>query len=257
MKRLINIFKSLFFFHFAPDNHVSPVLRLGRYHRVDGPGFFWTIPLLEQALSPVKTGLHVGNFSFTETLSQDNIPFTVRMTVLFSFKPQSALKTAAAQLVLEGDDLLQLIVKEYTSQGLRRLTAKFKAEKLSSGEARFSIEQNLARFLLAELRALGLAPLANGGILIKEVVGHDKFRRAMLDAKRLDANLQVVTSYHAVGNLIQQAIQAGFVTSLEELDGNLTLLSTLAPLESIHPSYSMKLNQMPMVQNRQHTRNGH
>ena len=256
MSWLIRFLQSLLFVHFAPDNHVRPVRRLGRYHRVAGSGYFLTFPLVERVLPPVKTSIYVGDFFFGEILSQDNVPFTLKATILFTFNPKLALKEAAAQLVQGGDQLLQLIVQEYANQGLRRLTSRFKAEKLSAGEARFLIEWNLSRFLTTEMRALGLAPLKNGGILVKEITAHEKFRRAMLDARRLEANLQVVTSYHAVGDLIRQAIQAGFVAGLDEMDGNLTLLSTLSPLESIDPTYALDIHQAPVVQNGARVRNG-
>ena len=257
MRALVGLIKSLKFLHFAEDNHVIPVFRLGRYHRAGGPGFFWTIPLLERTLPTVKTSIYVGDFYFEELLSQDNIPFSLKATVLYTFDPKSAIPAAAAQLVQGGDSLLHVIVRDYANQGLRRLAAKFKAEDLSSSEARFKIERNLTRFLTAEMRALGLAPLKNGGVLLKEVIGHEKFRRAMLDVKRLDANLQVVTSYQAVGDLIQQAIQAGFVSNLEELQGNLTLLSTLSPLESVQPQQSFDIHQaLPHVNGRHFHQNG-
>ena len=51
----------------------------------------------------------------------------------------------------------------------------------------------------------------------------------------LKAILNVLARY-PVGDLIQQAIQAGFVTGLEDLEGKLTLLSTLSPLEAMRSS---------------------
>ncbi len=256
MKWLIRILGKLVGIHFAPDNHVVPVVRLERYHRVEGPGFFWIIPLLERTLSPVKTSIYVGNFIFEEILTRDNVPFKVKMTVLFTFKPVTALKSAAAVLVRGGEDLLKLIVKDYTSQGLRRLAAKFDAEELGGHIAMSTIERNLGRSLTAEMRALGIAPLKSGGILIKEAVAPEKFKRGVLNARRLEAILQALTRY-PVGDLIQQAIQAGFVTGLEDLESELTLLSTLSPLERVYPPYPRDIHGMP-VSPREHSRwNGH
>ena len=98
MKWLVQLFKSLFVIHFTPDNQTTPVLRWGRYHRVRGSGFFMTWPLIERTLSPVKTSIHVGNFYFEEVLSRDNIPFTIQMTILFTFKPDNALKSAESRV---------------------------------------------------------------------------------------------------------------------------------------------------------------
>ena len=76
MKRLCSFLGRLVGIHFAPDNHVVPVLRLEQYDCVKGPGFFWIMPLLERTLPAVKTSLYVGNFYFEEVLSKDNIPFS-------------------------------------------------------------------------------------------------------------------------------------------------------------------------------------
>ena len=188
-------------------------------------------------------------------MSRDNVPFRIQMTVLFSFNPASALKNAAAVLVRGGDNLLQIIVRDYTSQGLRRLAAKFKADELCSQPAMSMIERNLTRFLIAEMRVLGLAPLKSGGLLIKETIPPEKFERGMVEARRLEMTLQVLAGYPRE-SLIQQATQVGLVTGLEELKGNLNLFSTLAPLESLYPA--LGIHQIPhLIRNGQHRQNGH
>jgi regulator of protease activity HflC (stomatin/prohibitin superfamily) len=255
MKGLIAMLGRIVGIYFTPDNHATPVLRLGRYHRVEQPGFCWKIPILEQALPPVKTSLHVGNFTFFDVPSKDNIHFKVQMTVLFTFKPTEALKSAAAMLVRGGDDLLQVIVKDYTNQGLRRLASRFEAEEFCWGSAMSTIEQNLTHFLTAEMHTLGIAPLRRGGILIKETIAPDKFKQTMLNVRLHEATLRVLASYREL-NLIKQAIQAEFVTGLEDLEGNLTLLSTFSPLETVYPAYPLDPHQLS-TRNGQTVRNGH
>ncbi|UCG12375.1 MAG: hypothetical protein JSU72_18065, partial [Deltaproteobacteria bacterium] len=111
MKGLFRVLGLAIGIRFAPDNHVVPVLRLERYHRVEGPGFFRVDPLRERTLPPVKTSIHIGNFAFEEVLSRDNIPFRVTMTVLFTFDPGCVPKSTAAVLVRGGGSLFQMIVK--------------------------------------------------------------------------------------------------------------------------------------------------
>jgi len=166
------------------------------------------------------------------------------MTVLFTFYPDQALHNAAAQLVQAGESLLKTIVKDYTAQGLRRLASRFEAEELCGQTAMSAIERDLTRFLRLEMVNLGLAPLPSGGILIKETMPPEKFQRGVLNARRLEAILQALTRY-PVGELIQQAIQAGFVTGLEDLQSDLTLLSTLSPLEDL-PPYLADIHRLPM-----------
>ncbi len=245
MKALLKFSGRLLGLHFAPDNHIIPVLRMGLYHRAAGPGFTWVIPLLEQALPPVKTSIHVGNFLFEEVMSRDNVPFEIQMTVLFAFNPTSALKSAAAVLVKGGEDLFKIIVKDYTNQGLRRLAARYQAEDLCGEEPMSTIEWNLTRALTAELRVLGLAPLKSGGVLIKEAIAPAKFKRGILNARRLEAILEALAQFPA-HNLIEQAIQAGFMSGLEDLEGNLTLLSTMSPLEKVYRPRPGNLGQIAM-----------
>jgi hypothetical protein len=235
MHWLIQQLGKLIGLYFVPDNHVLPVFWLGRYHRVGGPGFVWIWPILERTLPPVKTGLHVGNFYFGEILSKDNIPFNMQLTVLFTFKPAEALPQAAAQLVKAGPDLLEIIVKDYANQGLRRLAARYEAEALGGSEAMATIEHRLTEVLTRQLKGLGLAPLPRDGILIKETIAPEKFKRGMLNARRLEAMLQTLTRYPMGSSLIQQAIQAGFVTGLEDLDGDLMFVP---PMEGVYPAYS-------------------
>lgn len=223
MKRLIQNIGKLVGIHHTPDNHATPIFRLGRYHQVRGPGFFWTIPLIESTLPPVKTGLHVGNFYFTEVLSQDNIPFTIQMTVLFTFQPDKALKTAAAQLVQGGENVLSVIVKDYANQGVRRLAAKYRAEQLGNSDTLSSIERNLTSYLTTTMRVLGIAPLKNDGVLLKEIVAPERFRHTMLDVKHDEALLEVLRSY-PVPELIQLLNQVIFANSLKDRSGQLALL---------------------------------
>lgn len=203
---------------FCPDNHIVPVFRWGRYGRVGQPGFFWINPILEETLSPVKTSLHVGDFNFSEVTSKDNIPFKVQLTVLFTFEPTAALKSAAAQLVRGGDRLLQIIVRDYTSQGLRRLVSRFEAEKLCAEATMKAIELELTDFLTGEMQILGLAPLAKGGILIKDTIPPEKFKQTMLDVRHNEAILEVLRSY-PVPELVQLLNQVIFANSLKDHSG--------------------------------------
>lgn len=225
MNWLIQTIGKLFGIHFAPDNHVIPVLRWGRYHRVKGPGLFWIMPLFEKALPAVKTSIHVGDFFFEEVLSKDNIPFQIQVTVLFIFAPNEAIKEAAAQLVRAGDALLQTIVREFTNRRLRRMVATFNAEELSGDEVVAKIEKGLVHYLKYEMSRLGLKPLKahNGGVMIKEVIAPEKFKRTMLDVKHDEAILEVLRGY-PVPELVQLLNQVIFANSLKDHSGQLALM---------------------------------
>jgi hypothetical protein len=226
---------------FAEDNHVVPVLRWDRYDRVEGPGFFWINPLMEKTLPPVKTGIYVGNFIYDKVLTKEGVPFRVHMTVLFNFNPGAALKNAAAVLVRAGPDLLEMIVKDYASQGLRSLASQFEADKLY-GEARSIIARDLAQFLTAEMSVLGIAPLKRGGILIKETVAPAKFERAILNARQLNFILQALAPF-PMPWLIELVIRAVFTTNLED-NNPVVITPALAPSEGIASPYLLDIQEL-------------
>lgn len=225
MKWLIQYMGKLVGVHFAPDNHVTPILRWGRYHRVGGSGFFVTWPVIERTLSPVKTGLHIENFYFEEVLSKDNIPFQIQVTVLFTFAPSAAIRPVAAQLVQADDTLLQTIVREFTNRRLRRLVGTFNAEELSDDKVVTKIENGLVHYLKYEMNTLGIKPLEakDGGVMIKEVIAPEKFKRIMLNVIQEEAILEVLRNY-PVPELVQLLNQLIFVNNLEDHPGHLALV---------------------------------
>jgi hypothetical protein len=117
------------------------------------------------------------------------------------------------------------IVEGYASQGLRRLASTFTAEELGGKTAVSNIENALTHFLKIQLGVLGLVPLRQGGILIKEVIAPEKFKQAMLHVHQHQATLQMLSKYPE--KLIEQAIRTDFLTGLEDHSGNLTLFSSL------------------------------
>lgn len=254
MKNLLSWLGTFIGLYFAADNYVVPVMRWGLYHRVVGSGFFWIIPFLEHTLPPVKTSLYVGNFTFVDVPSKDNILFTIRMTVLFSFQPTSAHPDAAAVLVKGGSDLLSSIVNDYASDGLRRLTAQFKAEELSGKPAILSIKRNLASLLRLQLAPLGIIPLRQDGLLIKEVIAPEKFKRAMVEARRIEAIVRAIAQY-PTPHLVEQALRAEFISDVDQID-NLTLLSGTHPPETLALPYLPQLQQLPKPNGRS-GQNGH
>ncbi len=211
---------------FAPDNTVVPVMRYEQFHRLAGPGIFHIKPMMETTLEPVSLGIRIGEFKFEDVLSHDNIPFSMRMTVLFKFDPEATHEKMLPQLVRLSPRILEDIVKKYANRGVRRLAARFDAEELCNEQPMQTIERDLTRFLRANLAALGLAPLPTDGILIQEMVAPYKFQQTMLAIRQHKATLEVLQGYQEA-QLVDQALRAQFLAGLEHHEGNLTVLSAL------------------------------
>jgi hypothetical protein len=164
---------------------------------------------------------------FEDVLSQDNIPFTMQMTVLFKFEPRLAPQMVAAQLVRAPASLLKVIVKDYADEGLRRIASTFRAEEMSGAVARRVIEQDLTRYLKAQLRILGLVPIDPGGLLIKEVVAPDKFSRSMVNVNGLGATMRELGRYRDI-TLMELGTLAAFLNALVDREGDLTFMPPLS-----------------------------
>ncbi|MDR1785792.1 MAG: slipin family protein [Spirochaetaceae bacterium] len=53
------------------------ILRLGKFHRVRGPGLFFIIPFIDRAASAIDIRIRVTDFSAQETLTRDSVTVTV------------------------------------------------------------------------------------------------------------------------------------------------------------------------------------
>lgn len=243
MKSMLQFFGRCVGKQFAPDNCVVPVLRMDRFHRLAGPGYFQTNPFIEKTLPPVSIGLRVGEFRFLEVQSQDNIPFTIKLTVLYQFVPQGLDSKVVSQVVRLKPAKVEEIVRSYASQGLRRLAARYPAIELGGTTALLAIEQDLTGFLSANLRVLGLRPLRQGGILIKETIPPDKFRLTMLQARQHHVTLDALGQYK--DRLNEMAIRAQFLAGLEAFQGNLALLSSMDGLPPANLSTMLGLPPLP------------
>lgn len=241
MRRLVLVLGWLFGLRFADDNHVVPIMWLDRFHRVGGPGFFWIVPFFEKTLPQVKQSLYVVNLNLNEILSKDGLPFRMKLTILFSFNPDDAVKSAASVLVKSNTSLLEMIISDYASQGLRRLAARYDAEELW-GPGLSYIERDLTHFLTAQTSALGIKPLRSGGILIKEVELPTRVKDAIEKIRHLRETLKTLSLYPAPA-LIDQAIRSVFTGQLNDKE-MVMLLSMLNQSPGTEPGYMLDMNSL-------------
>ncbi len=54
-----------------------PILRLGRYVGLKGPGIIYRIPLIDRAVARISTRLDTIQFRTESTLTKDNVPVNV------------------------------------------------------------------------------------------------------------------------------------------------------------------------------------
>lgn len=68
--------------HIAYEWERAAVMRLGKFNRVEGPGIYFTIPIIESLAAKVDQRVRTISFEAEETLSSDLVPVNVD-TVLF------------------------------------------------------------------------------------------------------------------------------------------------------------------------------
>jgi len=61
----------------------APVLRLGRYTGLKGPGVFWIIPGIDKIPSVISTRIQTYSFRSEQSLTRDNVPVTIDAVLFF------------------------------------------------------------------------------------------------------------------------------------------------------------------------------
>jgi hypothetical protein len=94
--RLLLRFGNWFGAGFVPDMTVQVIYSNGLYAGVRGPGRFRYNRFTETLGPQVSVGAQRRPFHFTDMLSQDGLPITVRLSILFSYDPRRAPQFARA-----------------------------------------------------------------------------------------------------------------------------------------------------------------
>ena len=233
MNRVVSIISNLLFLKSVPDNQTLPILRFGRLHHFGSNHFNRVWPFIEEALPPVKTSIRVGNFIFAEMHTADSIPFTVSLTVLFKFDPESTTLSIAAQFVTLPSKVMLDIVKDYSDHALRQLIARYAAVEVLASEVRAKIQQELSRYLRLTLLPLGICVLPSDGLLLKELTPHERYRHNILSANKWDVTLETLATYDDP-TFLERGIQGAMVDTIGNRPGDTNLVAP--PFWPVFPS---------------------
>ena len=188
---------------FIGDNETLPVMRFNRLHRFANGRFALIIPLIEEALPPVKTSIRVGAFRFTDIHTADGIPFDIKVTVLFKFDPEAIPTTIAAQLITAPAGTLEQIIRDYSDHAVRKVTARLTAQALLAAPAHHQLQQSLSHYLRSTVSPLGLFVLPQEGVLLKEMTPHERYRQNLLMADKWHATLEAMSQYADMSLLVR------------------------------------------------------
>lgn len=209
---------------FIGDNETLPVMRFNRLHRFANGRFAFVIPLIEEALPPVKTSIRVGACQFSDIHTADGIPFVIKLTILFKFQPETIPRSIAAQLVTAPTGTLEQIILDYSDHAVRKVVARFSAQTMLTAAARNQLQQSLSHYLRSTVSPLGLFVLPQEGVLLKEMTPHERYRQNLLMADKWHATLEAMSQY-ADMSLLERGIQGALVDSLEQRSGDTNLVA--------------------------------
>ena len=61
----------------------APVLRLGRYRGLRGPGWFWILPGIDKIPQVISTRIRTYSFRSEQSLTRDNVPVSIDAVLFF------------------------------------------------------------------------------------------------------------------------------------------------------------------------------
>ena len=106
------------------------------------------------------------------------------------------------------------IVKDHADKSLRRTVAQYSAEDIYNRRPIADIKQGVIGGLKAQVKHLGLAPMAGSEVMIKEITSPEDFLETILAAKGHEIILRVLTAYQAAD--VDQALLAEWVRSFKD-----------------------------------------
>ena len=139
---------------FVPDLNVQVIYRMGQYAGVRGPGQFRYDHLAETLGPEIFIGGQRRDFTFEGMLSQDAIPMTVRLNVLYGYDPRRAPEYAPALVRLPPETHLYLI-GVFAEWATRTAVNQRNSFELARAEDLGRIESEIAGLLRADIEPLG------------------------------------------------------------------------------------------------------
>jgi hypothetical protein len=153
---------------FVPDNTLQVIYTNGLYAGVRGPGQFRYNRFTETLGPQISIVAQRRAFVFTEMLSQDNLPMTVRLSILFIYDPRRAPQFAKA-LVRATPEIRLNLVTSFAERATRVSVSRRNSMELPQAPVLEVIEEEISRALQADLETLGFAFPTNRPVMVLQV----------------------------------------------------------------------------------------
>lgn len=153
---------------FVPDNTLQVIYENGLYAGVRGPGQFRYNRITETLGPQISIAAQRRNFVFTELLSADNLPMTVRLSILFNYDPRRAPQFARA-LVRTTPEVRLNLVTSFAERATRVSINRRNSMELPQAAVLEAVEEEINRALQADLETLGFAFPTDRPVMVLQV----------------------------------------------------------------------------------------
>lgn len=154
--RLLLKFGKWFGAGFVPDMTVQVIYRNGLYEGVRGPGRF-RYNRFTEALGPqISVGSQRRALMFSDILSQDGLPITVRLSILCGYDPRRAPQFARA-FVRTTPEVRLALVTSFAERATRVSIGRRNSLELLQPQVLEAAEGEISRALQADMSPLGFA----------------------------------------------------------------------------------------------------
>lgn len=166
--RLLLKFGKWFGAGFVPDMTVQVVYNNGLYAGVRGPGRFRYNRLTETLGAQIAVGAQRHSFVFSDMLSQDGLPITVRLSLLYGYDPRRAPQFAWA-LVRTTPEMRLTLVTSFAERAARISVSRRNSLELPQAQVLEAAEEEISRALQADMSPLGFAFPSNRPVMILQI----------------------------------------------------------------------------------------
>jgi hypothetical protein len=164
-----NTFALGYKFEFVPDEHVQVIYREGHYWGVRGPGIIRWNRWNEKPGPLVYTGNQVREFTFTDVITHDVLPVTVRLRAVVRYHPKDTLKELARVLTHQSREAYLSIAETYLRKGLMSAVNRYNATEITHHNVTSLIEEYLFQAFPEDMGFLGLSLTGKPRILNVEL----------------------------------------------------------------------------------------
>ncbi|MFQ5610636.1 MAG: SPFH domain-containing protein [Anaerolineae bacterium] len=141
------------------DYQLGVVYKMGRYHDLRGPGFFWINPLTDTMKTEVSFKPDFISTPYDNLRTRDALQLGLRLALAYAFDPRLVSPEQAAIFVTWPRQIRRLIVTDQARSALQAIVSQFYAEEICRGEAFEPIGEKVKAQLVGRLQTLAMKPV--------------------------------------------------------------------------------------------------